>query len=80
MNLQSLIIPSFALGIVIFEKSACQQSHPHPSRKPRCVYEIYNRKIEASQLSNCVVLECPNKSHFKNQNNYLGEIEDQLKE
>ena len=28
----------------------------------------------------CDVLECPNKFRFKNQNNYLGEIEDQMKE
>ena len=52
MSLQSLIVSSLTLNIAISKKGACQQ--PHPFHKPRCVYEIYNGKIEASQLSNYV--------------------------
>ena len=36
-----------------------------------------NRGKPAVKL--CAVLECLNKSRFKNQNNYLGEIDDQIK-
>ena len=49
MSLQSLIISSLTLNIVIFQKSTCEQ--PHPFQKPRCIYEIYNKKIETNQLS-----------------------------
>ena len=52
MSLQSVIKSSFTLNIAIFKKGACQQ--PRPFHKPRCVYEIYNGKIEVSQLSNYV--------------------------
>ena len=65
MSLQSLIISSLTLNIAIFKKGACQQ--PRPFYILRCVYKMYNGKIEASQLSNCDVLECPNESRLKNQ-------------
>ena len=37
-----------------------------------------NRVKPAFKL--CEVLECPDESHLKNQNNYLGETDDQMKE
>ena len=52
MSLQSLIISSLTLNIAIFKKGDYQQ--PRPFHKPRCVYQIYNGKIETSQLSNYV--------------------------
>ena len=52
LSLQSLI-PSLTLNIAIFKKGTCKQLRPF--HKPRCVYEIYNGKIEASQLSNYVM-------------------------
>ena len=52
MSSQPLIIFSLTLNIVIFKKDACRQ--PCAFHKPRCDYEIYNRKIKASQLSNYV--------------------------
>ena len=61
-----------------FKKGAGQQ--PCHFHKPSSVYEIYNGKIfqifPAFKL--CDVLECPNELRFKNRNNYLGEIDDQI--
>ena len=52
ISLQSLITSSLTLNIAIFKNGACQQ--PCFFHKPRCVYEIYDGKIETSQLLNYV--------------------------
>ena len=56
-------------------------SNPPPFHKLCCDYEIYNGKIEVSQLSNCVTYwTAQTTSCFTIQNNDLGEIDDQIKE
>ena len=52
MSLQSLTTSSFTLHIAFFKKGACQQSAFF--LPATLCYEIYNRKIEARQLSNYV--------------------------
>ena len=66
MSLQSLNMSSFNLSISIFEKGAfnsrlakgaCHSriaSNSRPFLWPRYFYQIYNGKIEKSQISNCV--------------------------
>ena len=45
-----------------------------------CLWNLQQENQGKPVFISCDVLECPNESCFKNQNNYLGEIDDQIKE
>ena len=79
MSLQSLIISSFILRIAIFEKDACQQSASFP-QITLFLWNLQRENRGKPAYKLCDVLECPNESRFKNQNNYLGETGGQIKE
>ena len=72
MSLQSLVISSLTLNIVIFKKgtvSNCVLSTNHA-----LFMKFTTEKSSKSAFKLCDILECPNESCFKNQSSYLDEM------
>ena len=79
MSLQSLVILSFTLSIAIFEKDACQQSACFP-QTTTCLWSLQRENRSKPAFKLCDVLQSPNESRFKDQNNNLGEMDDQIRQ
>ena len=57
----------------------CLPATPFFPQTMLCLYHLRQENQGMPAFKFCDVLECPNKSCFKNQSNYLGEIGDQIK-
>ena len=78
MSLQSLIISCFTSTTAKFERDASKQSAPFPQAMP-FLWNFQRENWGKPAFKFCDLLACPSESRFKNQNNYLGEIDDQIK-